>query len=111
MNMRNLDIPRILNGKEMSGRPVDYKICTDKVHKFVSDRRYGAFGEAYVTSWFIAKISDLSQEDIKKMGYTSIEEYMAEPFNKDLTKDSKKKFIQWTEFKPNWEILDKINWR
>lgn len=47
MNMRNLDIPLILNGKEMTGRPVDFKICTDKVHKFISDRRFGAFGEAY----------------------------------------------------------------
>ena len=110
MNMRNLDIPLILNGKEMTGRPVDFKICTDKVHKFISDRRYGAFGEAYVHSWFIAKIGDLSQEDIKRLGYSSIEEYLAEPFNKGLTKDSEKKFIQWTNFKPNWEVLDKINW-
>ena len=42
----------------MTGRPVDFKICTDKVHKFISDRRFGAFGEAYVYSWFISRIGD-----------------------------------------------------
>ena len=49
--MRNSDIPLILNGKTMTGRPVNFKIRTDKCHKFVSDRRYGAFGEAYVYGW------------------------------------------------------------
>ena len=110
MNMRNKDIVKLLNGKEMTGRDVNFKICTDKVHKFISDRRFGAFGEAYVYGWFISRIGDLSQEDIKKLGYSSIEEYLAEPFNKGLTKDSKKKFIQWDNFKPNWGVLDKINW-
>lgn len=64
MNMRNLDIPLILNGKDMSGRPVDFKICTDKVHKFISDRRFGAFGEAYVYGWFISRIGDLRSQSL-----------------------------------------------
>ena len=110
MNMRNTDIPKLLQGKEMTGRDVNFKICTDKVHKFISDRRYGAFGEAYVYGWFISKIGDLTEEDIKRLGYSSIEEYLAEPFNKGLTKDSKKKFICWSNFQPNWDILDKINY-
>lgn len=110
MNMRNSDIPKILDGKTMTGRNVNFKIRTDKVHKFISDRRVGSFGEAYVYGWFIARIGDLSQEDVQRLGYSSIDEYLAEPFNKGLTRDSKKKFIQWSNFTPNWNALNQINW-
>ena len=111
MNMRNSDIPLILNGKCMTGRNVDFKIVRDKVHKFISDRRYGAFGEAYVYGWFICEIGELSKHDLKMLGYESAEEYLSEPFNQGLTLKSKKKFIQWCNFKPNWDVLDKINWK
>ena len=110
MNVRNLDIPLILNGKEMTGRPVEFKVRVDKWHKIISDRRYGAFGEIFVDHWFIAKIGDLTDEEIKMLGYSSIDEYLSEPFNKGMTRDSKKKFIHWSKFVPNWDVLDKINW-
>ena len=111
MNMRNADILKILNGKCMTGRSTDFKICRDKMHKFISDRRFGAFGEAYVESWFISKIGDLSAEEISMLGYSSIEEYLSEPFNKGLTKEDSKKFIIWSNFTPFWDVLDKINWQ
>lgn len=110
MNMRNIDIEKILNGKTMTGRPVDFKINTGKVHKFISDRRFGSFGQAYVYNTFICKIGELSQQDIKNLGYSSIEEYLSESFNQGLTMDSEKKFIQWIDFEPNWNVLDKINY-
>ena len=42
------------------------------------------------------------------LGYSSIDEYLAEPFNKGLTVDSEKKWIIWSNFRPNWEVIDKI---
>ena len=50
----------------MTGRAVDFKICTDKWHKVISDRRKGAFGEIFVTGWFIAKIGDLTSVDFTR---------------------------------------------
>lgn len=106
--MRNLDIPKILNRKYMTGRPVNFKINVEKWHKVISDRRYGAFGEIYVTQTFIAKIGDLKPVDVALLGYSSIDEYLEEPFNKGLTRDSYKKFICWNEFRPNWDVLNKL---
>ena len=110
MNMRNKDIKKLLNGKTMTGRPVNFNIKTGKYHKFISDRRYGAFGKAFIEETFICKIKDLNQNDLKMLGYSSIEEYLAEPFNKEITENSKKKFIRWSNFIPNWETLNKLNW-
>ncbi len=110
MNMRNLDIPKMLNGKSMTGRAVDFKIQTDKWHKVISDRRKGAFGEIFVTGWFITQIGNLKPLDLRLLGYSSVEEYLAEPFNKGLTKESRKKFICWNRFNPNWEVLAKFGY-
>lgn len=110
MQMRNLDIEKLLNGKSMTGRAVDFKIHTDKWHKVISDRRKGAFGEIFVTGWFIAKIGDLTPVDLKALGYSSVEEYLKEPFNKGLTEESTKKFICWNRFNPNWDVLAKFGY-
>lgn len=111
MNVRNIDISKILNHKYMTGRPIGFKIKTDKWHKIISDRRYGAFGEIYVTGTFFAKIGDLKPLDLYVLGYSSIDEYLAEPFNKGLTRDSIKMFICWNEFKPNWDVLEKLGFK
>lgn len=111
MNVRNKDIAKILNHKYMTGRPISFKIKTDKWHKIISDRRYGAFGEIYVTGTFFAKIGDLKPLDLYVLGYSSVDEYLAEPFNKGLTRDSIKMFICWNEFKPNWDVLEKLGFK
>ena len=110
MNMRNLDIPKILNGKTMTGRDVNFKILIKNDHKFISTRKYGAFGVADIEKVFIKKIKDLTSNEVKMLGYSNIDEYLAEPFNKNLTINSEKKWIIWSNFRPNWEVLDKINY-
>lgn len=108
MNMRNIDIPKILNGKVMTGRDVSFRIRIRNDHNFLSTRKYGAFGMADIKKVFIKKIGDLTANEIKMLGYSSIDEYLAEPFNKGLTVDSEKKWIIWNNFRPNWEVIDKI---
>ena len=108
MNMRNIDIPKILNGKTMTGRDVSFRIRIRNNHNFLSTRKYGSFGKADIKKVFIKKIGDLTANEIKMLGYSSIDEYLAEPFNKGLTVDSEKKWIIWSNFRPNWEVIDKI---
>ena len=110
MNMRNSDIEKLLNGKSMTGRAIGFKINTNKWHKVISDRRKGAFGEIFVTGTFFAKIGDLKPVDLRALGYSSVEEYLEEPFNKGLTKESIKKFICWNRFNPNWDVLAKFGY-
>lgn len=106
--MRNLDIEKLLNGKSMTGRAVDFKIHTDKWHKVISDRRKGAFGRIFVTHTEIVKIGDFDAELLDKLGYKSIEEYLSEPFNKGLTVDDFKKVIFWDKFEPNEDVIRQI---
>ena len=89
--MRNIDIPKILNGKTMTGRDVSFRIKIRNNHNFLSTRKYGSFGKADIKKVFIKKIGDLTANEIKMLGYSSIDEYLAEPFNKGLTVDSEKK--------------------
>lgn len=42
------------------------------------------------------------------LGYSSIDEYLSEPFNKGLNENSEKKFIYWSSFRPNWKIIHQI---
>lgn len=108
VGFRNLDIPLILNGKEMTGRPVDFKIKTGKWHTAMSVRIKGGFGKIFVDYTFVKKIGDLSPKEIKMLGYSSIEEYLSEPYNKGLTEDNEKLFIHWSKFKPNWKNIKQI---
>ena len=48
MNMRNIDIQKFIDGKMMTGRPIDFRINTQKWHKVISNRKLGAFGEIFV---------------------------------------------------------------
>ena len=42
------------------------------------------------------------------LGYSNIDEYLSEPFNKGLTLNSEKKWIIWNNFRPNWKVIEKI---
>lgn len=108
MNMRNTDIQKFLNNKMMTGRPIDFKINTQKWHKVISNRKLGAFGEIFVEKTEIKAIKDLSDWEIKMLGYSSIDEYLSEPFNKGLNANSEKKFIYWSIFRPNWRVINQI---
>ena len=108
MNMRNIDIPKFLNNKMMTGRPIDFRINAKKWHKVISNRKLGAFGEIFVEKTQIKPIKDLSEQEIKMLGYSSIDEYLSEPFNKGLNENSEKKFIYWSSFRPNWRVINQI---
>lgn len=108
MNMRDSDLLKFLKGKMGTGRPVDFKIKVGKWHKVISDRKIGAWGEIFVESTEIKRIGDLSDWQIKALGYSSVEEYLSEPFNDGMTEDSLKKFIWWSEFRPNWSRIEQI---
>lgn len=108
MNMRDLDVSKMMDFKYMTGRPVNFKIIINKWHKVISDRKLGAFGEIFVTGYFFAKIGDLTPVDLKLLGYSSVDEYLAEPFNVGATKDTVKKFIMWNEFRPNMDVVRQI---
>ena len=92
----------------MTGRNTDFKILIRDNHKFISTRKYGAFGVADIKKVFIKKIKDLTPNEIKMLGYSNIDEYLSEPFNKGLTLNSEKKWIIWNNFRPNWKVIEKI---
>ena len=69
MNMRDLDVPKIMNGKIMTGRDVSFKIRIKNNHNFISTRKYGSFGKADIKKVFIKKIGDLTPTEIKMLGY------------------------------------------
>lgn len=101
MNLRDIDIPKLFFFlKFATARPVDFKIKVGKWHKVMSDRRIGFFGWIWVTHTAIMKIGDFDSETLALLGYSSIEEYLAEPFNKGLTVESEKKVIYWDRFMP-----------
>ena len=108
MNMRNIDIQKFIDGKMMTGRPIDFRINTQKWHKVISNRKLGAFGEIFVEKTQIKPIKDLSEQEIKMLGYSSIDEYLSEPFNKGLNENSEKKFVYWSIFRPNWKVINQI---
>ena len=108
MNMRNLDISKILNGKTMTGRPINFKINIQKWHKVISNRKFSAFGEICFKNVDIKPIKSLSEYEIKMLGYSSIDEYLSEPFNKGLNENSEKKFVYWSSFRPNWRVINQI---
>lgn len=108
MNFRNIDVKKLLNGKMATGRPVDFKIKTGKWHKAISDRKKGSFGEIFVESAEIVRLGDLSDYEIKRLGYSSLDEYLSEPFNKGMTEDSFKKIIVWSKFRPKWSVIEQI---
>lgn len=108
MNMRNIDIQKFIDGKMMTGRPIDFRINTQKWHKVISNRKFGAFGEIFVEKAEIKPIKSLSEYEIKMLGYSSIDEYLSEPFNKGLNENSEKKFVYWSSFRPNWRVINQI---
>lgn len=99
--MRNLDIKKCLENKRMTGRSVDFKILIRDDHKFIANRRDGYFGIADIIDKYVKKIGELTKEEVMMLGYSSIDEYLAEPFNKGLTRDSEKLWIVWDNFRPN----------
>lgn len=101
MNLRDIDVPKLLFFlKFATARPVDFKIKVGKWHKVMSDRRIGFFGWIWVTHTEIMRIGDFDDELLEMLGYSSVDEYLAEPFNKGLTVDSEKKVIYWDSFAP-----------
>ena len=106
--MRDIDVPKMLDNKIMTGRDVSFRIRIKDNHNFLSTRKYGSFGKADIKKVFIKKIGDLTPTEIKMLGYSSIDEYLSEPFNRGLTVNSEKKWIVWTNFRPNWEVVNKI---
>ena len=87
----------------MTGRSVDFKILIRDDHKFIANRRDGYFAMADIKDKYVKKIGDLTDEEVKMLGYLSIDEYLAEPFNKDLTLDSEKLWIVFDNVRFNME--------
>lgn len=98
MNMKDSDVIRFYFGKYGTGRPLDFKIRLGRWQKVTSDRRIGYWARIKPNRAYIKRIGDLTDEEIKMLGFSSIEEYLSEPYNKGLTKDSQKKFIFWDEY-------------
>ena len=108
MNMKDTDAIRFYYGKWGTGRPVDFKIRLGKWQKVTSDRKIGFWARIKPNRAVVKKIGDLTEKEIKMLGFSSIEEYLAEPYNKGFTKDSKKKFIFWDEYELYYNKLLQI---
>lgn len=98
MNMKDTDAHRFMMGKWGTGRPVDFKIKLNQWQKVISDRKIGFWARIKPNKAIVKKIGDLTDKEIKMLGFSSIEEYLEEPYNKDFTRESYKKFIFWDEY-------------
>lgn len=108
MNMKDSDAIRFYYGKWGTGRPVDFKVRLNKWQKIISDRNIGFWARIKPNREIIKKVGDLTDKEIKMLGFSSIEEYLAEPYNKGLTRDSEKKFIFWDEYELYYDKLLQI---
>lgn len=108
MNMKDTDAIRFYFGKWGTGRPVDFAIRLGEWQWVISDRNVGSWARIKPNRAIIKKIGELSEEEIKMLGFSSIEEYLEEPYNKGLTKHSKKKFIFWDEYELYYSKLLQI---
>lgn len=108
MNMKDADAKRFFFGKWGTGRPVNFKIRLNEWQWVISDRKIGSWARILPNRAIIKKIGDLTDEEIKMLGFSSIEEYLAEPYNKGLTRNSEKKFIFWNEYELYYNKLLQI---
>ena len=108
MNMKDTDAHRFVMGKWGTGRPVNFKIRLNDWKKVISDRNIGFWAKIKPNREIIKTIGELTDEEIKMLGFSSIEEYLAEPYNKGLTRNSKKKFIFWDEYEIYWSKILQI---
>lgn len=108
MQMRDKDVPKMLNGKCMTGRPVERRLHCQKWHKVISDRRLGAFGEVFVERSYVFRFDELTKKHLKMLGYESLDEYMAEPFNKGAKLSDEKRYFVWSRFNPNKRVIKQI---
>lgn len=102
VSMRNNDIAKCCKGKVMTGRSVDFKILIRDNHKLIANRKDGYFAMVDIIKKYIKTVGELTKKELKMLGYSSHEEYLSEPFNKGLTMDSKKLWIIWDNFRPNY---------
>ena len=110
VSYKNNDIRKIFNGKRMTGRSVDFKVLVRDDHKFIANRRDGYFAMVDIVDKYVKKIGDLTNQEILMLGYSSIDEYLAEPFNKGLTRDSEKLWIVFdnVRFNMNHPIVQEL---
>lgn len=106
--MRDKDVPKMLNGKCMTGRQDTRRLYCQKWHKVISDRKLGAFGEVFIERSYVFRFDELTPRHLKMLGYDSLEEYMAEPFNKGAKLCDKKRYYVWSKFRPNWDVIEQI---
>lgn len=96
--MRDKDLLKFLIGKFGTGRPVDFRIRLGNPQMLISDRNIGSWGRIFPNREVIKTVGELTDKEITMLGYSSIDEYLSEPFNKGMTRDSLKKFIFWDEY-------------
>lgn len=106
--MKDADAYRFFIGKWGTGRAVDFKIRLGGWQKVISDRNIGFWARIKPNRAIIKEIGELTDEEVKMLGFSSIEEYLEEPYNKGLTKHSKKKFIFWDEYELYYSKLLQI---
>lgn len=111
VSMRNSDIRKCMYGKRMTGRSLDFKILIRDDHKLIANRRDGYFAMVDIVDKYVKSVGELTYKELTMLGYSSHEEYLSEPFNKGLTMESKKLWIVWKNFRPNWNhpIVAQIN--
>lgn len=108
MNMKDKDAYRFAIGKWGTGRPVSFKVRLNEWQKVISDRNIGFWARIKPNKEIIKPIGELTDREIRMLGFSSIEEYLEEPYNKGFTRDSVKKFIFWDEYEIYWDKLMQI---
>lgn len=108
MNMKDTDAIRFYFGKWGTGRPVSFKVRLNEWQKVISDRNIGFWARIKPNREIIKSIGELTDREIRMLGFSSIEEYLNEPYNKDFTRDSVKKFIFWDEYELYYSKLLQI---
>lgn len=91
--------------KFKTGRKPTYAIRTGKRRAFMNDMRLGAFGDAFIESTEIVHIDSFDDKLAQELGYPTVGDYFANNWNSEF--DSRK-IIEWSDFKPNWDIIRQI---
>lgn len=103
MKKKNIN-PICSKQKFISLRKPDFKIIAGKDHKFMNDFGKPYFAEVFIEYTFMYDIRCMTDEFAYMLGFDSVEEYMAEGYNKD--EGYMRKAIVWSNVRVNKEFFE-----
>lgn len=104
MLMKKENISPICSGQKfVTLRKPDYKIICGKRHKFINNFSKPYFADAFVEYTFMYDIRCMTDEFAYILGFDSVEDYIAQQYNKD--EGFMRKAIVWSNVRVNEDFF------